>query len=349
MPTANQTLADATVDTRLSLLQYEAGSVSRVLKAYEDALGSVNRELVRLAKAAEKGPLNEREQARLLSMRADLTEKIQGLKPVLEARLQQDILGAAEAEAQVVKRLLEANTPQTATVLSLDQAAVEAIVTQPIGGKVWADRLAIDLLEEHDALQASLAESVALGVSHQEAAAALGKATGIIETYKGRLVSIARTEIQRAANTAALDSYRRNADVIKGVTWLATLDSRTCLVCAPRHMQTYTFDELDEAGRPPLHPRCRCFLSPLTKSWAELGLPIKSTRFDGEPPREMDYEQWLTRQPAAKQLEVLGPSRWALWNRGELEFSQFAADNRVLTLPELQARYGVSSAAPGAP
>jgi len=354
MPSANQALADDLTDHRLALLRYEAGTVSRLVQAYEDALRSINRDLVRLAKRAEnKGPddgWTDYEQRRLLALREQVTRELQDLLPVLEARLQTDLTGAAEVEAEVVRRLIEANSPDNATVLSLNRPVLEAMVDQPIGGKVWTDRLAVDLLQEHDALQRSLAESLALGSSMDDAARALRSGTAIIETYKGRLVSIARTEIQRVANTAALESYKRNADVIKGVVWLATLDSRTCLVCAPRHMQTYSFAELDEAGRPPLHPRCRCFISPLTKSWSELGLPVSDrNRFNGQPPQEMDFEQWLRRQPESTQRDVLGATRWTLWKQNRLKFAQFASDNRVLTLEQLQDRYGVSSSAPESP
>lgn len=350
MPSANQILADDLTDHRLALLRYEAGAVARVVQAYEDALRSINRDLVRLAKAAEGGGFSERERARLLALREEVTGALQDLYPVLEATLQQDLEGAARVESEVIRRLLEANSPDRATVLTLNQPQLEAMVTQPIGGKIWTDRLAVDLLEEHDAIQRSLAESLALGSSMDDAARALRASTALIETYKGRMVSIARTEIQRVANTAALDSYKRNSDVIKGVVWLATLDSRTCLVCAPRHMETYTLNELDEAGRPPLHPRCRCFVAPLTKSWSELGLPVSDrNRFNGQPPKEMSFEQWLRRQPENAQRDVLGATRWTLWKQDRLKFAQFASDNRVLTLDQLEARYGVTPAATPAP
>jgi hypothetical protein len=45
-------------------------------------------------------------------------------------------------------------------------------------------------------------------------------------------VGIARTAVMDASNKALLESYRTHSDLILAYRWLATLDHRTCLVCA---------------------------------------------------------------------------------------------------------------------
>lgn len=58
----------------------------------------------------------------------------------------------------------------------------------------------------------------------------------------------------------------------------------------------------------------------------------------GTVPREVTYEQWLRRQPAAFQDDVLGDARGALFRRGEVSLDRFVdRTGRNLTLKELAA------------
>jgi hypothetical protein len=60
---------------------------------------------------------------------------------------------------------------------------------------------------------------------------------------------------------------------------------------------------------------------------------------DGEIPADMSYGDWLAKQSAARQDEILGPTRGALFRRGGLKLDQFAnAKGRWLTLEELRQR-----------
>tara|TARA_R110000823_G_scaffold4225_2_gene16078 strand:- start:412 stop:1638 length:1227 start_codon:yes stop_codon:yes gene_type:complete len=182
-----------------------------------------------------------------------------------------------------------------------------------------------------------------------KAARAIRNAAGFVEAYKNQASNIARTEIQRVANSVAHDTYAANLDVIKGVTRLATLDTRTCMVCAPLHNVTWLYGpdgnllpnpEHGPHITPPLHPRCRCFDAPLTKSFAELGLPVGLSRrdrerLDGSLPQNMTYPEWFGRQSKARQLEILGPARLKLYEQGKVDIGGFADANRVLSLAEL--------------
>jgi hypothetical protein len=60
---------------------------------------------------------------------------------------------------------------------------------------------------------------------------------------------------------------------------------------------------------------------------------------DGQVPAETSYGAWLKRQSAARQDEVLGATRGALFRRGGLTIERFA-DNRGrwLSIPELMER-----------
>ena len=94
----------------------------------------------------------------------------------------------------------------------------------------------------------------------------------------------------------------------------------------------------------PLHPRCRCFDSPVTKGWAELGFavpPDQRPLFTDVPATETSFDAWLRGQPAKEQQETLGPERRRLWLAGEVTLEGFSDQGEVLNLGDLYALYNI--------
>lgn len=120
-------------------------------------------------------------------------------------------------------------------------------------------------------------------------------------------------------------------------------------MCRVRDGHTYSTEKhkpLD--GGPPwgagpgqLHFSCRSVSVPVLKSWRELGLkdPSPATRasMDGAVPAEMNYAEWLAKQPMERVEEILGPIRARLYKKGGLKLAQFSNDKGTLyTLDELR-------------
>ena len=63
----------------------------------------------------------------------------------------------------------------------------------------------------------------------------------------------------------------------------------------------------------------------------------------GSVPATTNYEQFLKRQPAAFQNEVLGNRKAQLWRKGDLSFDQMfdSRTYRELSLDQIKQRYGV--------
>lgn len=336
----NEDLADAAIAHRIDLLRFEAGIAARVVGIYEAALAALVADLERARAAFDRGEVAAatvaRIEARAAGLQAALTEVYQESRSILAEGLE----AAARVEVAAVTEGAAALVPPGVNV-SFDRPPLGDVLTAinaPIGGRSWGGRLASDLMAVHDGLQDQIAIALAAGRSMPEAAAALEDALGITETYRGRLVAIARTEIQRVANEAALATYQLNSDIIDRVEYLATLDSRTCVICAPLHGTIYPVND-PAIPLPPLHPRCRCFLAPITKSWAELGLgPPQAALFDGKPPGGPTFDQWLQRQPPAVAEDILGPDRADAWRSG-LSLEKFTDQREVVPLDQLRARY----------
>ena len=77
-------------------------------------------------------------------------------------------------------------------------------------------------------------------------------------------------------------------------------------------------------------------------------LPVEGTEFipstvrdsfDGSGPEVLTYPQWLERQPARVQRDVLGATRFRLFRDGNANLRAFVNDRgRQLTLEELRLR-----------
>lgn len=92
---------------------------------------------------------------------------------------------------------------------------------------------------------------------------------------------------------------------------------------------------------------CRSGQVPVLKSHKELGIDIPEivvdgqTRasLDGQVPRDTTYAAWIQKQSAARQDEVLGPTRGKLLRQGKLEMAEmYTARGELLTLDDLRKR-----------
>lgn len=345
MNSINENAADEIVSHRLALLRYEAGTAKEMLAAYDVAFADLDAQMRKLAGRIARGESADKAQlVRLVSLGNDLDSRIRSLRASLAGTMDSRLAEAADAEAAFQSGVMR---PLIHTRYRVPEEAVAEALTAPVGGRKWADLLDANLMENRDGIRRVLAIAQAKGASMPKIARALREGTGILETYRGRFVAIARTETQRVANDVAIATYEENNDVIAAMQWLATLDSRTCLLCAPLHGQTWKLvngKAPSSMPRPPLHPRCRCFMSPVTKSWADLGFKVPNkAAWVNEPAQMMDFSSWLRRRPAAEQLDILGPTRREAWLSGAVPLDGFSDGRRILPLGALRARYNLSA------
>lgn len=166
--------------------------------------------------------------------------------------------------------------------------------------------------------------------------------------------SLAHTSVMAVANEAVEEVFQANDDVVKGVTWLSTLDSRTCTFCAPRDQKNYTLDHRPSghdlpwgSGPGSAHMNCRCTRTPWLRSWKDLGLDIEefepSTRASANGPvsGNLTFESWIDSRPASVQREWFGPGRYELYRDGKITLRDLTdMRGRELTLEQLRQKFG---------
>lgn len=194
---------------------------------------------------------------------------------------------------------------------------------------------------------------------------------GIMEISRRDAETLVRTAAQEVGNKVMQQVYRDNQDVLRGERWLSTLDERTCPRCMALDGAIWDFNGNPTPESPwqgpkppiPLHPRCRCVLQPLTKSWSQLieeasGKKVKvlesklteaeRASMDG-PVSTVRLDHWLARQDEGRQRRALGPARFELYQQGNLRLSQMiSAEGETVTVDDLTARRGLVPSGPDA-
>ena len=164
--------------------------------------------------------------------------------------------------------------------------------------------------------------------------------TSLHQLQSDQASSLVRTMTNHIASTARMEQLKANDDILDGWIAIATLDSKTSPYCRSVDQKWFPFD----APKPPFHWHCRTSFIPRLKP--EYAREIKgSTRPSiGSGGVEMvssktSYQEWLGRQSAEFQKDVLGPNRYALFSKGELTLDKFVDDaGRTLTLKQLRER-----------
>lgn len=150
---------------------------------------------------------------------------------------------------------------------------------------------------------------------------------GILARNSKGLGMMVRTALQHSAQQARQEVWNNNKDIIKGVRWISTLDSRTSTLC--RSLDGRVFPT-DKGPRPPAHVGCRSqTVSVLDDRFSFLmDGATRSSRDPSGKVRQVDAEEtyysWLKRQPEDFQVSVLGKSRAALFRDGNLTAERFA-------------------------
>lgn len=236
------------------------------------------------------------------------------LEPLPEA-----VQAVVEANAAAVAtQLPPAHTGIVAGFERMSPDALAAIVTRTTQ-QIEAAHLALpgDVVKT---MRAELVRGVAVGDNPRATASRMvRKAEGRFNGGLSRALTIARTETLDAHRSASQANNEANAGVLKGWAWIAALDSRTCIACAVKHGSEYPVTEPGPIG----HQNCRCTSVPVTKSWAELGIPGMDAYED--KPALQDSQAWFDNLTPGSQLDVMGSkARLEAYQTGAVTWEQLA-------------------------
>lgn len=369
----------------------------------EAAVATQTINILRVAAGQQKAAL-----ARLAELQTDLTgalENAEGLSPnklaKLDALLKQTdksiaqgysdikathaegLAGVAKIESKHAAKLVTAGIGVPVVSVMIPEKQLETIVDgKHIFGHSageWWDGQATDLQQK---FRGVVQQGILLGQSVDEMTSKVRGTKagnfedGIMAAKKREAAALVRSAAISVANEARIRQFKEMSDIVKGIQWISTLDTRTTPICRALDGKQWRLPDFKPIGHdkqfpgPTAHWNCRSSQISVLRSWEELSgkeLPSigeeeleaqmrKNAEAAGLPPEKValqianqrasmngpvkgttTFEDWLRLQSDAQIDKVLGPGKAALWKTGKLTVSDMTDQtNRPLTIAQLE-------------
>lgn len=324
---SNTFLIDAATRHAVFIQRFAGGQSINAQRLIDDLYSDLQTIVLRNAGAPQQEAL------RLQRVLTETRSRIDVLTRELDSQLLEMAFEFAEDEAQfsldMIQEVSEAPL-QPPTTLVLQNAILTQPMDTPIGPGGVTVQEALDTFANNKAteVQRTLNDGVLRGQTLPQISAALQE---LVPRARRQVDTITRTIVNHTSNQARAMVMEENQGLLSGYEWVAKLDHRTTLICAGRDGKIY---EIGNGPVPPAHFNCRSVIIPTMLD--SVAIDTKTGDRDGEP-GTTTYQAWLRRQPAKFQDEVLGPTRAALFRRGNLEIERFRDETgRVYTLEELR-------------
>ena len=324
---------DALTRHQIFVLRYARG---REAEAERFIAGTLNEIIYRL----EETKLTDFARSRLQAQARDLYEYVKQSGFGYAESLKRDMVQFANYEANFNQRVLAQNLSVEIGLPSpvqIQQAAfLDIMGLEPSQGYTLGGM--IDEFGQRNAnmILATIRQAAVLGDTTDQL---IRNIRDLEPMQKRKAATLARTAVNHVAVQARKETLKENDDVLLGYEWVATLDSRTSLICMSRDGVIYK--DYDKDPKPPAHFNCRSTITPVVDPQYDLGAdivgkrPAKGSKGTGQVSADLNYNDWLKNQSEAFQNKVLGKGRASLFRSG-VPLTKFVdARGRTLTLQEL--------------
>lgn len=355
--TANERMASEAVAHRIDLEHYSNSVVRKIIGLLNRVDGDLFAQLAALLDCLTPSTFNiERLETLLVSTRALNAQAYAAANNALTG----EIKNFVEYEAGYQFQLFQHVLPVSVSVATVNiEQTYAAAMSRPFQGKLlkeWQEKIASDRMARvRDTIRMGFVEGQTTSqiVQRIQGTRAKGFEDGVIEVDRRSARSVVQTALSHTASVVRNRFTQENADLVKARQWLSTLDNKTTPACRIRDGLLYepeTHKPIGHkvpwlAGPGQLHFCCRSTDTLVLKSYRELGIdteefsPAERASMDGAVPGDMPYADWIKKQSADRQDDILGPTRAKLLRNGGLELEAFYSNKgEYLTLDELRAR-----------
>jgi SPP1 gp7 family putative phage head morphogenesis protein len=345
--TSNEEIQDALIGHQVELLRFGKGLRNRIVRLLDKVEPELKAKLIaRLERNKvlgwDPGPATTR---RMRKTR-DLIKEIQkDTFDDINKLITSDLLGIAAGESVFVAGLMTAKLPVTWEPALPTGRQLRAIVfARPFQNKVLREWLSRFSAGDRSRMMDEIRQGLVFSETPTQIARrifgtqAMGGADGVREITRRGAQTLAQTATSAVSNASRQAVYNRNRSITPREVYVATLDSKTTPICRSLDGDVY---EVGVGPMPPIHMNCRSLRAPVvdgrklgkrpattaTKKRLE-GLKGPARRREvekltGRVPAETTYQEWLGKQKAGFQDEVLGPTRGKLFRKGELDLKGF--------------------------
>lgn len=302
--------------------------VQRYAVGREKEAGVAIDRMIRTITGRLAGDVTEYSEARLTALLAELQSTSNELLTQLGESTIEEAQEFAIYEAEFNSKMLSQGVDANVSVPAPAQLS-SAIYTSPMklapnATYTIADALGKFTTKKATQIVQTVKDGVALGDTSQQISASL-KQLGVLQ--KQQAATLTRTITNHVSTEARYITLFENQDLMDGYEWVATLDSRTSLICGSRDGIVYPF--LSTNPRPPAHFSCRSTIVGKISPEYDLASdvtgnrPSKGASGKQNVSANTNYGSWLARQPSSFQDEILGETRGKLFRQGGLKIDKF--------------------------
>lgn len=358
MATANERLLDEAIRHAVELNKYSNHVVQRMIAVLNRADRRLFAELIEALSRLDPDSFTvQRLQDMLASVMQLNAAAFDAVQRELTQELRDFLVYAVDYERAMLVNAIPVRVP--VATLAAEQVYAAAMA-RPFQGVLLREALKDVSAQRAKTIRQRLAQGFVEGrtipdmVRELRGTRAKNYADGLLQRSRRDIEAITRTAVSHMAGFARDRSMEANRDLIASEVWLSTLDLATSQGCIIRDQLEYepvTHKPIGHnvpwlAGPGRLHWNCRSTSYPRTKSWKELtGLdipeftPQSRASMDGQVASQLSYSDWLKKQSAARQDEVLGSVRGRLLRDGGLDVKDlYSHKGRFLSLAELRER-----------
>lgn len=336
-------MLDKLLTLQLDLNRFDASARRQVISL----LNNAERELTAMMVGRELTTYNR---ARLTRFFKQTTEVINSYYSKAQGELFDDLNQIGDIVAKNTMQALESKLPATMEADLPSNNVMQAMLDEKniLGtpAQEWWSRTAGDTAFR---FKQAVRQGMILGENNSSI---VKRVTQVMDISRRNARTLVQTSINSVANHARQATFEANEDILKGYRWITALDSKVCDLCAARADKEWTTDQKPIGHNiafqvPGVHMNDRCLLTPVTKSWKELGIKgIKEPRLgqraseDGPVSGKTTFNDFLKGKNQAWQNEVLGKGRAELWRNGTITLEQLIdGTGNPLTLKQLKEKY----------
>lgn len=323
MSVTTEKLIDITVIHQIGLQRYSNTVLRNILSTLRQMTRDIEAKIA-LGLPAEENQEPSPDSLRLRTLLDQVRQTQIEAHGVVRARLDEGWDGAVEAEAAFVRRTAELATANITIGTDAALATVSApqlkaaVMSRPMAGKYlrdWAAKLDADDRDR-------AAQQIRMGYLQGESVPQMvRRVRTAAKTTERAAEALVRTSMTHINGRAVAENAKANPHLFERYQWISVLDNRTSAICRSLAGRTY---QHGNGPLPPQHVNCRSTIYSLVRGVA--------------PSDDLGFKDWLKRQSAADQRDVLGPARYKLWKQGGIDVDRFVQDGRQLTLDQLKAR-----------
>jgi SPP1 gp7 family putative phage head morphogenesis protein len=321
---------DVYVRHQIGLQRLATDTVRKIAKhlatVQADIAAQVAKDLTRMPQRG--AVLSAKHADRLKGLESGIADALAEAHSVLRNDLQGDLFEAALYETDWMARFYEDGIGIRTTLERPSAALLRSVVlSRPFQGAVLRDWTAKMQRSQLDRIKQQIRIGITEGESIDEIVTRL-RGTGALKFRDGQFArdrrgaeALVRTAVNHTVNRAheaLIEPHKRD---FPSYVWSSVLDGRTTKICQARAGQVY---KTGDGPLPPAHWNCRSSVRYVSR-WEE------------KPEDGPAYDEWLGRQSAAAQDDILGKTGGRLFRDGGLSVRQFTdRAGTALTLEELR-------------